>query len=135
MTKGSAFKNGGRWFLAFFGFLFLSACGSGTENLFEEYPSPDGLYNMRVTITESRMPQGPSYVGVYLTKTSSDELPEKVFYSKLENDGIPFTATNIAVRWMSQKTALVCLRATDLPDHGVYIEIDGSFQLSPLDDC
>ena len=90
---------------------------------------------MRVTITESRMPQGPLYVSVYLFKNLQNEVAEKIFHSKLENDGVPFTATNIAVRWMSKKTALVCLRATDLPDHGVYIEINESFQLSLLEDC
>jgi hypothetical protein len=116
-------------------FSLLSGCSLGEETLFQEYPSPDGLYNMRVTITESRMPQGPLYVSVYLFKNLQNEVAEKIFHSKLENDGVPFTATNIAVRWMSKKTALVCLRATDLPDHGVYIEINESFQLSLLEDC
>ena len=120
----------------FFVCLFsLFGCSLGEETLFQEYPSPDGLYNMRVTVTEPRMPLGPLYVTVYLIKTSETEEAKKIFHSKLENDGVPFTATNIAVRWMSQKTALVCLRATDLPDHGIYIELNESLQLSLLDDC
>jgi hypothetical protein len=110
-------------------------CSLGEETLFQEYPSPDGLYNMRVTVTEPRMPLGPLYVTVYLIKTSETGEEKKIFHSKLENDGVPFTATNIAVRWMSQKTALVCLRATDLPDHGIYIELDESLKLSLLEDC
>ena len=115
--------------------VLLFGCTAGEENLFQEYPSPDGLYNMRVTVTEPKMPLGPLYVTVYLINTSEIEEAKKIFHSKLENDGVPFTATNIAVRWMSYKTALVCLRATDLPDHGIYIELDESLQLSLLDDC
>ena len=71
----------------------------------------------------------------YVEKYWFKEESKKIFHSKLENDGVPFTATNIAVRWMSQKTALVCLRATDLPDHGFYMELDESLELSLLDDC
>ena len=117
-------------YLFFVCLVSLLGCSLGEENLFQEYSSPDGRYSLRVTVTEPKIPLGPLYVTVYLLKSSENEGAKKIFHSKLENDGVPFTATNIAVRWMSQKTALVCLRATDLPDHGIYIELDESIQLS-----
>ena len=35
---------------------------------------------------------------------------------------MPFTTRNIAVRWVAASEVLVCLRATDLPDHGVLVD-------------
>ena len=87
-----------------------------------------------VKVAESRMPQGPSYVTIYL-ETKNDSQSEQIFSSKLENDGVPFTDQNISVRWVSEKVALICLRATDLPDHGLFIEIKQSVSVRPLEEC
>ena len=90
--------------------LSLTSCGAGQEKLFSEYLSPDNNYMLIVKVAESRMPQGPSYVTIYLeTKNNS--------------------------RWVSQKVALICLRTTDLPDHGLFIEIKQSVSVRPLEEC
>jgi hypothetical protein len=126
------------WHLLRFCFIFcalsLTSCGAGPEKLFSEYVSPDNTYRLIVKVAESRMPQGPSYVTVYL-ETKNDELSEQIFASKLENDGVPFTDQNISVRWVSERIALICLRATDLPDHGLFIEIEQLVSVRRLEEC
>ena len=114
--------------------LSLTSCGAGQEKLFSEYLSPDDNHVLIVKVAESRMPQGPSYVTIYL-ETKNDSQSEQIFSSKLENDGVPFTDQNISVRWVSEKVALICLRATDLPDHGLFIEIKQSVSVRPLEEC
>jgi hypothetical protein len=112
----------------------LTSCGAGQEKLFSEYLSPDNNHMLIVKVAESRMPQGPSYVTIY-QKKKHDSQSEQIFTSKLENDGVPFTDQNISVRWVSEKIALICLRATDLPDHGLFIEIKQSVSVRPLEEC
>ena len=114
--------------------LSLTSCGAGQEKLFSEYLSPDNNHMLIVKVAESRMPQGPSYVTIYL-ETKNNSRSEQIFTSKLENDGVPFTDQNISVRWVSQKVALICLRTTDLPDHGLFIEIKQSVSVRPLEEC
>ena len=120
------------------GYLFctlaLTSCGAGPEELFSEHGSPGNAYSLIVKVAEARMPQGPSYVTVYL-ETKNDGKSEQIFASKLENDGVPFTDQNISVMWVSEKIALICLRATDLPDHGLFVEIEQLVSVRRLDEC
>ena len=100
----------------------LVACGAGESEVFSETPSPGGGWILRITVAESRMPQGPFYVAAYVIKSGTNETVE-LFEVKLENDGVPFTTTNIAARWTSGDTALICLRASDLPDRGMRVKL------------
>lgn len=99
----------------------LGGCGAGEERVFETYESPSGDWTLRVTVAESRMPQGPFHIGADLVPRAGGE-GTRVLATTLVNDGVPFTRRNVAVRWTSARSALVCLRATDLPDRGYRIE-------------
>jgi len=98
------------------------ACGTGEERIFTEVVSPDGGWTLRVTVKKARMPQGPFFVTVYLVPATSS-VAVKVFTTTLANDGVPFTHNEIAPRWTSTATALLCLRASDRPDQGLRIDV------------
>ena len=115
-------------------FVLLTACGAGDERVFDEYESPDGAWTLRVTVAESRMPHGQFHVGAYLIKRGETAGP-KILDEKLANDGVPFTAKNVAVRWTSAGKVLMCLRATDLPDRGLRIEIGEPLRIETVDKC
>ena len=130
-----SFKNCRLFYVIYVFFaLLLTSCGAGQEKLFSEYLSPDDNHMLIVKFAEALMPPGPSYVTINLQK-KHDSQSEQIFSSKLENDGVPFTDQNISVRWVSEKVALICLRATDLPDHGLFIEIKQSVSVRPLEEC
>ena len=116
--------------------LLLSGCGRGEESVFSETLSPDGAWVLRVTVAQSRMPQGPFYVSAYLAQAEGDNTaPVKVVESKLENDGVPFTNQNIAARWTGARAVLLCLRATDRPDKGWRISAGPSPAAEAVDSC
>lgn len=100
----------------------LCGCGPGEEVPFNEFVSPDGDYTLSITVAKSNYPQGPWYVGAYLVARGAPR-GDKILETTLANDGVPFTANNVAVRWISRRQALVCLRASDLPDRGMRIEV------------
>jgi hypothetical protein len=112
----------------------LVACGAGESKVFSETPSPSGGWILRLTVAESRMPQGPFYVAAYVIKSGTEETFE-LFEVKLENDGVPFTTTNIAARWTSGDTALICLRATDLPDRGMRVKLGATPHAVEVNQC
>lgn len=112
----------------------LVACGPGESKVFSETPSPDGAWILRVTVAEPRMPQGPFYVAAYVIKSGA-AAAVKLFEVKLENDGVPFTTTNIAARWTSGDTALICLRATDLPDRGMRVQVGAAPHALEVKQC
>jgi len=103
--------------------LALTGCG-GTESDFEIAPSPDGRYNLVVTVTVPALPYARHIVTVYLT-TAGDDARRRLIETKLANDGVPFTDKNIGVRWIGKTSALVCLRPTDLADQGIRINVAG----------
>ena len=102
----------------------MAGCGTEPERLFDEIESPDGSYRLRVTVAEPRMPHGRFRVRAYLL-TNGENTLQMVLDEKLENDGVPFTSQNLAVRWSGRRAVLVCLRATDLPDLGFRIDVVG----------
>jgi hypothetical protein len=111
--------------------LSLIACG-GTESDFESIESPDGKHILIVTVTVPSLPHALHRVNTYI-ETRDSGIRQKLLESPLANDGVPFTAKNIGVRWTSATTALVCLRPTDLADHGIRIDVSGtpSAELKP----
>ena len=112
----------------------LTACGSGEERVFEEIESPDGAYRLRITVAEPRIPHGRFRISAYILKRG-DDTGQKVIDEKLENDGVPFTTQNLAARWTGPRAALVCLRATDLPDRGLRIDIGDTLRVEEIDQC
>ena len=115
--------------------LSLSACGAGEEEPFSQITSPDGNWTLRITVAESRMPQGPFYVTAYLVAKGESGGGTRMIQTKLENDGVPFTTQNIAARWVSPTTALLCLRATDLPDRGLRYDTANGPAYREIDQC
>ncbi len=111
--------------------LLLIAC-SGNESEFQVVDSPDAKFTLIVTVTEPVMPHALHKVTLYIEARDSD-IRQKLLESPLANDGVPFTAKNIGVRWTSRTTALVCLRPTDLADHGIRVDVLGvpSAELRP----
>ena len=111
--------------------LLLVACG-GTESDFASVESPDGKFVLIVTVTVPALPHALHKVTAYV-EASGSGTRQKLLESPLANDGVPFTAKNIGVRWTSPTTALVCLRPTDLADHGIRIDVSGtpSAELKP----
>lgn len=112
----------------------LTGCGAGEETVFDEIASPGGDYVLRVSVAESRVPQGPFFVRAYLIPRGETTGP-RVVDTELVNDGVPFTAGNIAVRWVSARQALMCLRASDLPDRGLRIELSEPPRVEEVDRC
>jgi hypothetical protein len=112
----------------------LTGCGAGEERIFDEYESPDGAWTLRVTVAEPRMPHGLFHVGAYLIKRGEAAGP-KIVDERLAYDGVPFTAQNVAVRWISPGKVLMCLRATDLPDRGLRIEAAEPPRVQDVDQC
>ena len=104
-------------------FVGLVAC-SGTENDFEIAASPDGRFDLIVTVTEPGLPHARHLIKVYIAPSGSLER-ELLLETKLANDGVPFTAQNIGVRWTGATAALVCLRPTDLADRGIRVSVNG----------
>ena len=104
--------------------LLLSAC-SGTESEFDSVGSPDGKYVLIVTVTEPPFPHARYTVSAYIALNGAQHR-QKLVQTPLANDGVPFTTRNIGLRWTSATTALVCLRPTDLPDHGIRIDVSGT---------
>ena len=104
----------------------VAGCGTESERVFDEFESPDGSYRLRLTVAEPRLPHGRFRVRAYVLK-NGDDMGQKALDEKLENDGVPFTSQNLAVRWTSARAVLVCLRTTDLPDLGFRIDIVENF--------
>jgi hypothetical protein len=104
--------------------LCVSAC-SGTESDFESVGSPDGKYTLVVTVTEPALPHALHTVTAYI-ETRGEQGRRKLVDTPLANDGVPFTAQNIGLRWTSATTALVCLRPTDRADSGIRIDVSGT---------
>lgn len=117
------------------GLIFLlAACGAGEESPFSRIDSPDGAWTLRITVAESRMPQGPFYITAYMAP-KGDSVGTRLLHTKLENDGVPFTTHNIAARWVSTTSALLCLRATDLPDRGIRFDTAEGLTVTEIDQC
>lgn len=112
----------------------LAGCGAGEETVFETVSSPGGDYALRVTVAESRMPHGRFHVRAYVVPEGAAD-GTRVLDTTLENDGVPFTRRNLAVRWTGPQAALICLRATDLPDRGFRVEAGELPRAVEVDQC
>lgn len=103
--------------------LVFAACAEADrEHEFESLNSPRNDFQLIATVIEPWFPQGPHQVAVYVRIVQTG-LSQQVAKTELAYDGIPFTKNNIAIRWISDEAALVCLRATDRPDKGVRVTV------------
>lgn len=127
-------RNAGRVSVALIFALVAAGCGLGDERPLGEFPSPGGEWTLRVTVAESNYPQGPWHVLAYLVAGNAPA-GKPLLDTTLANDGIPFTSDNVAVRWIGSKQALMCLRATDLPDRGLRIEVGEPPRVVEVEHC
>ncbi len=113
----------------------LCACGLAEEQPFGEFVSPGGDWTLRIAVAESNYPQGPWHVLAYLNQRGAEQAITPIIDTTLANDGIPFSSDNVAIRWISSKQALMCLRATDLPDRGLRIEVGAPPRIVEVERC
>ena len=114
--------------------LVCSGCAPPEERIFDSITSPDGRYTVSVAITEPWMPHGRFKITVYVADQTTGRT-EQMASRTLENDGVPFTEQNIALRWISEHMALLCLRSTDLHDEGVRIIVSDKPVAEIIDEC
>lgn len=80
------------------------------------------------------MPYGRFKITAYVEDNETGQ-KNRVATRYLENDGVPFTEQNIALRWISEHIALLCLRSTDLQDEGVRITVNGEPVAEIVEEC
>ncbi len=114
--------------------LLLVACSAEPPVVFSTTASPDGAWTLRITVQPGRMAQSKFRIAATLTAAGESE-GVTVVDTTLENDGVPFTSTNIAARWTTASSALLCLRATDLPDRGLRIETTPTPHAVEVEQC
>lgn len=111
----------------------LAACsGGGREQDFEALGSPRGDLILVTTVTAPRLPFGPHRVSVYM-QVGRDAARQRLASAPLANDGVPFTRQNIAMRWVADDEALVCLRASDRPDQSFHVKVEGEQATAKLE--
>ena len=105
--------------------LVLAGCSSEAERTseFDHIDSPQGAYRLVALVITPRFPQGPHQV-VLEVETLATHARQRVLQTELAWDGVPFTHRNIALRWTTPSSAVVCLSATDRPDKAVRIAVD-----------
>ena len=120
--------------------IFSISCAPSDESIFLEIPSPTDEKILRITTAEPAALPGceycrrPFYVFAYLADKNSKR-SMRVLSTRLENDGVPFTSTNIVARWTGENIALICLRASSLSDRGYRLYTKGEISLVETDGC
>ena len=105
--------------------LLLAACSrTGRELDFDSAGSPRGDLILVTTVTPPRLPFGPHRVTVYL-QVGRDAVRQRLGSAELAYEGIPYTRQNIAMRWVGDAEALVCLRVSDRPDRSFHVKVEG----------
>lgn len=115
-------------------YLACSACSVPEEQTFDSSASPNGRYTVTVTVTEPWIPHGRFKITAYVADEETG-VTERIVTRTLENDGVPFTGKNIALRWISEHIALICLRSTDLRDEGIRITVNGKAKVEVIAEC
>lgn len=106
--------------------VLLSLCIGCSEaartTVFESATSPHGEYTLTTSVVAPWFPHGPHFVSLELLKNQSGAR-EQLLKTELAYDGVPFTKRNINLRWTGERSAFLCLSATDRPDKGVQITL------------
>ena len=112
-------------FLAVVALLGLISAGcseSDRTTVFETAVSPHGDHTLITYVIEPWFPHGPYLIALELQHKKSD-VREQLVKTALAYDGVPFTKKNISMRWTGERSAFMCLSATDRQDKGVQITI------------
>ena len=104
--------------------LLVACSNAGREQDFETLGSPRGDLVLVTTVTAPRLPFGAHRVAVYL-QVGREAVRQRLASAELAHDGVPYTRQNIAMRWVADDEALVCLRATDRPDRSFHVKVEG----------
>ena len=91
-------------------------------SVFETALSPHGDYTLTAYVIEPWFPHGPHHIALELHDQKADTR-EQLLKTELAYDGVPFTKRNIGLRWTGERSAFMCLSATDRPDKGVQITL------------
>lgn len=102
--------------------LLIGCSEAGRTTEFDVAEAPSGQHRLIALIIEPWFPQGPHEV-VLVLESPPGGARQELLRTELAYDGVPFTRRNIALRWTSAQTAVVCLSATDRPDKGVRITV------------
>ena len=125
--------HGGRWTSAAL-LLLLTACGKAPEQILSEFSTPDGDYQLRLTLVASHVASSPHVVHLYV-------MPRGMAASKpaitipLENDGAPFSGDQIALTWASKRSVLLCLKPRGADRHGLRVELSDPLQVEEVPRC
>ena len=103
----------------------LTGCSSEAERTseFDHADSPAGTHRLLALTIEPRFPQGPHQVALEIEDLASHQR-QRLLQTELAWDGVPFTRRNIALRWTTPRSAVMCLSATDRPDKAVRVTLD-----------
>ena len=103
----------------------LVGCSSEAERTseFDRADSPPGTHRLLALIIEPRFPQGPHEVALEVEDLVS-HTRRRLLQTELAWDGVPFTRRNIALRWTTPRSAVMCLSATDRPDKAVRVSVE-----------
>ena len=118
----------------------LGACSPGEESILTEVLSPREDRLLRISVAKPASLPGceycrrPFFIYLDLIHKDSNEI-ERVFSTRLENDGVPFSSENIVARWTGENIALICLRASSLRDRGYRLHVKGEISLVETDGC
>lgn len=116
----------------------LIGCSSEAERTaeFDHADSPQGTHRLLALIIEPRFPQGPHEVALEVEDLSS-HTRRRLLQTELAWDGVPFTRRNIALRWTTPRSAVMCLSATDRPDKAVRVTVgeDGEVRAEMREGC
>ncbi|MEC9247645.1 MAG: hypothetical protein VX986_01335 [Pseudomonadota bacterium] len=118
----------------------LGSCSPGEESIFTEVLSPQEDRLLRISVAKPASLPGceycrrPFFVYMDLIDKRSNEI-ERVLSTRLENDGVPFSSENIVASWTGENIALICLRASSLPDRGYRLHVKGEISLVETDGC
>lgn len=137
MSKAfSAARGWGVWALLMV--VLLAGCSSEAERTseFDRADSPQGTHRLLALIIEPRFPQGPHEVALEVEDLAS-HTRRRLLQTELAWDGVPFTRRNIALRWTTPRSAVMCLSATDRPDKAVRVTVgeDGEVRVEMREGC
>lgn len=90
--------------------------------VFENTASPHGDYTLTTYVVAPWFPHGPHFVVLEL-RTKDATVREQLLKTELAYDGVPFTKKNISLRWTGERSAFLCLSATDRQDKGAQITL------------
>ncbi|MEM7540392.1 MAG: hypothetical protein AAF384_02275 [Pseudomonadota bacterium] len=113
--------------------LVVSGCGTGELSVFESSRSPRGDHEIVLHLAESSIPSGPYHIFVDVRVDGGASM--RLIETTIANDGVPPTRRDIALRWVDNTHALLCLHESDLADRGTRIIIASPPRAEQIERC